>query len=92
MRYKLTSRLQRDLHKRDKGIRDAAFDAIENALKNYGKPHTHAGASIRDYKPPFKEVRIGLHLRLLFYRDGDFLVFCCLGTHREVATWCDNNS
>lgn len=70
----------------------SAVDAALATLpETFGRPHAHAGASIRVRAPGLYELRAGLTLRILFARDGDTLLLAYVGTHAQVTAWVKNN-
>jgi hypothetical protein len=63
---------------------------IQNVQENFGQPHLHSGAGIRDLSPKGSrlrvyECRIGRGLRLLFTLESpSLLYFHTIGNHDEV--------
>lgn len=67
---------------------DAA--AVDSALATFGRPHAHAGGSVRPIRAPVYELRATLALRVVFARDGDALKVDFVGTHAEVQRYLRN--
>lgn len=53
----------------------------------FGRPHAHAGLGLRPLRRGLYEARIGLHLRVLFERDGDLLVIKTVGNHEAIRRY-----
>ena len=71
-----------------KNLNDADLARVEAALQVtpdcFGRPHAHAGISIRRLRKNVFEGRAGLKLRLLFRQNADALEFFFVGNHDEV--------
>lgn len=69
----------------------AAVDAaLADLLNTFGRPHQHAGTSIRPLRPPVYELRLSLSLRIVFVRNGDVLPVDFVGNHDEVRAYLRN--
>lgn len=67
-----------------KPVRAEIGQAINNIQSSLGHPHLHAGLAIRKLAKNCFELRVGLHLRLVFKSDADSILFVFAGTHDEV--------
>ncbi len=71
-----------------KHLSDAEVTRVETALQVlpecFGRPHLHAGISIRRLRQNIFECRAGLKIRLLFRASGQSLEFFFVGSHDEV--------
>lgn len=71
-----------------KNLGEADVARTEEALRLlpecFGKPHLHAGISIRRLRKNVFECRAGLKIRLLFRADADALEFFFVGSHDDV--------
>lgn len=71
-----------------KNLNSADLVRVEDALRGvpdiFGKPHVHAGLSIRRLRKNIYECRAGLKLRLLFRATTDALEFFFVGDHNSV--------
>jgi hypothetical protein len=69
----------------------AAVDAALAQLSGtFGRPHVHAGTSIRGLRPPIYELRATRVLRVVFLHRGSLLKVDFVGTHAEVAAYLRN--
>jgi len=69
----------------------AAVDAaLAQLAGTFGRPHVHAGTSIRGLRPPIYEFRATRALRVVFLHRGSLLKVDFVGTHAEVATYLRN--
>jgi hypothetical protein len=57
-----------------------------------GKPHVHAGLSIRKLRPSIFELRVGLETRVLFARESRDIVLVFAGNHNEIRAWLKQNA
>ena len=64
--------------------RSACLLAILNLVEAFGRPHLHAGLSIRKLRPNLFECRGTIDLRILFKSLPEQLLVCFLGNHNEV--------
>jgi hypothetical protein len=71
-----------------KNLSDADVTRAEEALRAlpecFGKPHLHAGISIRRLRKNVFECRAGLKVRLLFRANADALEIFFVGSHDDV--------
>jgi mRNA-degrading endonuclease RelE of RelBE toxin-antitoxin system len=71
-----------------KGLSDADVARIEETLKVlpdcFGRPHIHAGISIRRLRKNVFECRAGLRVRLLFRANDRTLEVFFVGDHDDV--------
>jgi mRNA-degrading endonuclease RelE of RelBE toxin-antitoxin system len=71
-----------------KNLSDADLSRVEEALRVlpdcFGKPHLHAGISIRRLRKNIFECRAGLKVRLLFRANAQTLEIFFVGNHDEV--------
>ena len=74
----------------DAETRLRVFDAMNLAAAAFGQPHLHSGRGIRELGKGMYECRAGIHLRLLFKREADTLLFEFAGSHDEVRAWIKN--
>ena len=70
--------------------RDEVFAAMNAAAASWGRPHLHGGTGIRRLQRDVFECRCGRHIRLLFSREGDALLFDFAGNHDEVQAYLRN--
>lgn len=70
--------------------RDEAFSAMNAVAAGWGRPHLHSGAGIRRLLPGIFECRCGRHIRLVFSRAGDALIFDFAGNHDQVQAYLRN--
>jgi len=61
--------------------------ALESIPAAFGRPHIHSGLGIRQLRPGIYEIRVGLRLRAIFTREGEWLRVQFLGNHDEVRRW-----
>ncbi len=86
----LAEDLRRELRGWPKPERARVGKLIQSVQENFGKPHLHSGAGIRDLSPKGSrlsvyECRIGRGLRLLFTLESPALLyFHTIGNHDEV--------
>lgn len=71
----------------DSAVVDAA---LADLLNTFGRPHHHAGTSVRPLRPPVYELRLSLALRIVFVRNGDVLRVDFAGNHDEVRAYLRN--
>ena len=75
-------------------LSDADVERVEASLRIipdcFGRPHVHAGISIRRLRHNVFECRAGLKLRLLFRDNKGSLEFFLVGNHDEVKAWLRN--
>lgn len=89
-RVQLDDALLAELREWPKRDRKRVGDVIRNAQENFGKPHLHSGAGIRDLSPSGKrlhvyECRVSRPLRIVFTLERpSLLYFHMIGTHDEV--------
>ncbi len=57
--------------------------AVRRLPAVFGRPHLHHGLGLRPLGP-YYELRVGLHLRVLFLPDQGDLVLVTLGDHDAV--------
>ena len=71
-----------------KNLSDADVSRVEEALRVlpgcFGKPHLHAGISIRRLRKNIFECRAALKVRLLFRATAQALEIFFVGNHDEV--------
>jgi mRNA-degrading endonuclease YafQ of YafQ-DinJ toxin-antitoxin module len=60
---------------------------IKLVIEGFGKPHVHAGLSIRKLGRNLYECRTGLDWRLVFEAQKGLLVFDFAGNHNEVLNY-----
>jgi hypothetical protein len=77
----------RCLRGRSDGELKSVAASMSMAGAAFGQPHLHAGRGIRQVKPGVYETRVGLSLRLVFFRDDEALVFDFAGNHDEVRAY-----
>ena len=66
----------------------AVLDILANLRTALSNPRQHTGLGIRKLHPSdLWEVRIGLKLRALFFRNKDSAFFVFLGTHDGVQAF-----
>ena len=70
--------------------RDEVLAAMNAAAASWGRPHVHSGAGIRRLHREVFECRCGRHIRLVFSREGDALLFDFAGSHDEVQAYLRN--
>ena len=86
----LADDLRSELRSWAKPDRARVGQLIRSVQENFGKPHMHSGAGIRDLSPKGSRVnvyecRIGRGLRLVFTSEpGPALYFHMIGNHDEV--------
>lgn len=68
-------------------LRAGALVTLRALPAAFGRPHTHAGIGLRQLRRGIFEARVGLHLRVIFERDGDSLVVKTIGTHDEIRRY-----
>jgi hypothetical protein len=65
-------------------------DALATMLQvqaGFGRPHLHAGVSIRKLAPDIFECRTDLKMRLVFIAEKGALTFDFAGNHDEVQNY-----
>jgi mRNA-degrading endonuclease RelE of RelBE toxin-antitoxin system len=71
-----------------KNLSDADVSRVEDALRVlpdcFGRPHLHAGISIRRLRKNIFECRAGLKVRILFRSNAQTLDVFFVGNHDEV--------
>ncbi len=71
----------------------AAVQETLNAVREgFGKPHVHAGLSVRKIRKNLFECRTGLKLRLVFEAHKGVLTFDFSGNHDQVEAYLRNRS
>ena len=70
--------------------RDDVLAAMNAAAASWGHPHVHGGAGIRRLQREAFECRCGRHIRLVFSREGEALLFDFAGSHDEVQAYLRN--
>jgi hypothetical protein len=86
----LAEELRIELRTWPKPDRQRVGKLIQSVQENFGKPHLHSGAGIRDLSPKGSrlrvyECRIGTGLRLIFTSEpGSLLYFHTIGNHDQV--------
>ena len=87
MRVELTKRFLATV----RALPESDVAAVDAALSNlpaiFGRPHQHAGASVRAIRPPVYEMRASLALRIVFVRSGDVLKVDFVGNHDDVRRY-----
>lgn len=53
----------------------------------FGRPHAHSGLGLRQLRRGLYEVRVGLHVRMIFERDDDVLVVKAVGDHDAIRRY-----
>ena len=91
MKVLLTKRFLAAASKLAREERRAVDAALSSLLATYGRPHAHAGGSVRPLKPPVYELRASLALRVVFVRDGDALKVDFVGDHGAVRDYLRNS-
>lgn len=76
-----------ELSQEDRVAVDASLSGL---LTTYGRPHSHAGRSVRPLKPPVYELRSSLGLRVVFVLEGDVLKVDFVGDHGAVRAYLRN--
>lgn len=90
MKVLLTKRFLAAASKLSQEDRAAVDSVLGGLLATYGRPHAHAGGSVRPLKPPVYEVRASLTLRIVFIRDGDALKVDFVGAHDDIRDYLRN--
>ena len=70
--------------------RDDVLAAMNATAAIWGRLHAHGGAGIRRLQREVFECRCGRHVRLLFSREGEALLFDFAGNHDEVQAYLRN--
>lgn len=65
----------------------AVLAALRRLPTVFGRPHAHAGLGLRQLRRGVYEARIGLHIRVLFERDGELLVIKMFGNHAAIRRY-----
>ena len=76
-------RRYRNLTPQQRARVDSALRRLEQV---FGRPHLHAGLGIRPVSR-YLEMRAGLDLRVLFFRDEGDLFLVCVGNHDEIRRY-----
>ncbi|HUZ06689.1 MAG TPA: hypothetical protein VMV89_04305 [Candidatus Paceibacterota bacterium] len=64
-----------------------ALAAMQKVQEGFGRPHVHAGFSIRKIAPDVFECRTDLKTRLVFIAQKGILTFDFAGNHRDVQNY-----
>jgi mRNA-degrading endonuclease RelE of RelBE toxin-antitoxin system len=86
----LAEELRAELRSWEKPDRQRVGKLIQSVQENFGKPHLHSGAGIRDLSPKGSQInvyecRIGRGLRLIFtLESASVLYFHTIGNHDHV--------
>jgi len=67
--------------------RTEALAVLRRLPAAFGRPHAHAGLGLRQLRRGIYEARIGLHVRVLFERDGDLPIIKTLGDHAAIRRY-----
>jgi hypothetical protein len=71
-----------------RGSSDAELQAVERTCRLagevFGHPHRHTGVGLRRLGRAHFECRVGVNRRLVFFREGDRLIFDFAGNHDQV--------
>lgn len=91
-KIEITPSFKRSAKKYSAGILEEVARRITAVGESFGKPHLHSGLGIRDLSAPnLFECRLGLHVRLIFRKDGDTkpptLFFVLMGDHASVTKY-----
>jgi hypothetical protein len=70
--------------------RTAVFSAMQLAAAGWGRPHLHGGRGIRRLRGEIFECRLDRANRLIFFPEGDRLVFDFAGNHDQVRAYLKN--
>ena len=74
--------------------RDEELQSVERACRlaehGFGRPHQHAGVGLRRLGGSRFECRVSVSRRLVFWREGDALLFDFAGNHDEVQAYLRN--
>jgi len=69
---------------------EAVRQKARKAAGVLGKPHLHAGVSLRSFGR-YLEFRVGLDLRCLFLLEGGDMHLIAVGSHDQIAAYVRNN-
>lgn len=72
---------------RSAGREKEVSDTIRKVIEGFGRPHVHAGLSIRKLGGRLYECRAGLDWRLVFIASKGALVFDFAGNHDDVQNY-----
>jgi mRNA-degrading endonuclease YafQ of YafQ-DinJ toxin-antitoxin module len=72
---------------RDAGREQEVTDTLQLVIEGFGKPHVHAGLSLRKLGNKLFECRTRLDWRLVFELDKGVLTFDFAGNHEEVRNY-----
>ena len=81
----LTARFKRIVRKH--GRQEEVAGTLKLVQAGFGKPHVHAGISIRKLGKKVFECRTSLHWRLIFQAHKGVLTFDFAGDHDEVKAY-----
>jgi hypothetical protein len=81
----LTGRFKRII--REHGRHEEVATALKLVQEGFGKPHVHAGISIRKLGKKIFECRTSLEWRLIFQAQKGVLIFDFAGDHDEVKAY-----
>jgi len=70
--------------------RKAVDEALAQLLATFGRPHAHAGHSVRVLRIPVYELRATKALRVIFLKQGGVLRVDFVGDHNAVKAYLKN--
>jgi len=90
LKIEIEASLLKSLRALSKEERVACMESIFDTTTHFGNPHLHAGIGIRKLAKDTYECRAGLHLRIIFLRYGNTLIFRMVGNHNDVVKYLKN--
>lgn len=73
-----------------KNLRLLIGSSIQKTQEAFGNPHFHRGLGLRKLTFPYYEIRMGLHLRIIFKETNTSLYFIMMGNHDKVRKFLKN--
>ncbi len=83
----LSKRCLKSLSKLNAEQKAKAEAVLRDLTESFGKPHLHAGMSVRKLTPDYYECRIDLRWRILLYQRGDNLLAYEVMSHDEMRAF-----
>ena len=90
MKIETTKSFVRSLRRRTDDELKSVATSMQSAAATFGRPHLHTGTDIRRLGRSHFECRVDVHLRLVFKRERDALVFVLAGNHDDVQAYLKN--
>ncbi|MBK8474787.1 MAG: hypothetical protein IPL39_00350 [Opitutaceae bacterium] len=90
MKVLLTKRFLAAASELSQEDRIAVDASLSGLLATFGRPHAHAGRSVRPLKPPVYELRASLALRVVFVLEGDVLKVDFVGDPSAMRDYLRN--